>query len=121
MNLKNNNLSVFFYYVEKYPEIKQLMGYDWRMSIQVAISVFIQITVAVLLRESSWLKLIFCAYVIGGTINHTLTLAIHELAHNLAFGHSRPMWNRLLGLFANLPLAIPGSVAFKKYHLDHHR
>ena len=97
------------------------MGHDWHMVIQVIISVFIQITVAILLRESSWLTLIFCAYVIGGTINHTLSLALHELTHNLAFGHSRPMCNRLLGFVANLPLGLPGSVTLKKYHLDHHR
>ncbi|CAF1481332.1 unnamed protein product, partial [Didymodactylos carnosus] len=59
---------------------------------------------AVLLCQSSWLLLILCAYVIGGTLNHTLGLALHELAHNLAFGHSRPMCNRLLGFFGNLPL-----------------
>jgi sphingolipid delta-4 desaturase len=97
------------------------MGHDWCMAIQVAISVLIQIILATLLRDSPWLKLIFIAYVIGGTINHTLTLALHELAHNLAFGHSRPMCNRLLGFFANLPLGLPGSITFKKYHLDHHR
>jgi sphingolipid delta-4 desaturase len=107
--------------LKKYPEIKQLMGHDWRMAIQVFITVFIQITVAILLRESSWLKIIICAYVIGGTINHTLSLALHELTHNLAFGHSRPMYNRLLDFFANLPLAVPASITLKKYHLDHHR
>jgi sphingolipid delta-4 desaturase len=97
------------------------MGHDSRMTIQVIISVFIQIIVAILLRDSSWLKLIFCAYVIGGTINHTLSLALHELTHNLAFGHSKPMYNRLFGFFANLPLGVPASITFKKYHLDHHR
>jgi sphingolipid delta-4 desaturase len=97
------------------------MGHDWRMSIQVFISVVIQIVVAILLRDASWLKLILFAYVIGGTINHTLSLALHELTHNLAFGHSRPMCNRLLGFFANLPLGVPASITLKKYHLDHHR
>ena len=107
--------------LEKYPEIKQLMGHDWRMSIQVTISVLIQIATAILIRDQSWLKLIFVAYIIGGTINHTLSLALHELTHNLAFGHSRPMCNRLLGFFANLPLGVPASITLKKYHLDHHR
>jgi len=97
------------------------MGHDSRMTIQVVISVLIQVIVAILLRDSSWLKLIFIAYIIGGTINHTLSLALHELTHNLAFGHSRPMYNRLLGFFANLPLGIPASITLKKYHLDHHR
>ncbi|CAF2099666.1 unnamed protein product [Rotaria magnacalcarata] len=107
--------------LKKYPEIKQLMGHDWLMSVQVIISVIIQIIVAILLREASWLKLICFAYVIGGTINHTLSLALHELTHNLAFGHSRPMSNRILGFFANLPLGVPASITLKKYHLDHHR
>jgi sphingolipid delta-4 desaturase len=97
------------------------MGHDSRMTTQVVISVLIQVIVSILLRDSSWLKLIFIAYVIGGTINHTLSLALHELTHNLAFGHSRPMYNRLLGFFANLPLGIPASITLKKYHLDHHR
>jgi sphingolipid delta-4 desaturase len=109
------------FYLEKYPEIKQLMGHDWRMAIQVVISVLIQITLAIILRDSSWSKIICIAYVVGGTINHTLSLALHELTHNLAFGHSRPMANRLLGFFANLPLGVPASITLKKYHLDHHR
>ncbi|UJR22151.1 hypothetical protein I4U23_025215 [Adineta vaga] len=107
--------------LKKYPEIKQLMGHDWYMAIQVVLTVLIQIIVSILVRDSSWLKLTFIAYVIGGTINHTLSLALHELTHNLAFGHSRPMANRLLGFFANLPLGVPASITFKKYHLDHHR
>jgi len=97
------------------------MGHDPRMVIQVVICVLIQISLAIILRDSSWTRFIFIAYVIGGTVNHSLSLSLHELTHNLAFGHSRPMWNRLLGFFANLPLGVPASITFKKYHLDHHR
>jgi len=97
------------------------MGHDPRMVIQVVICVLIQISLAIILRDSSWTRFIFIAYVIGGTVNHSLSLSLHELTHNLAFGHSKPMYNRLLGFFANLPLGIPASITLKKYHLDHHR
>ncbi|KAL5537807.1 hypothetical protein UlMin_044806 [Ulmus minor] len=58
-------------------------------------------------------------YFFGSFLNHNLFLAIHELSHNLAF--STPVYNRLIGIFANLPIGVPMSVTFQKYHLEHHR
>lgn len=107
--------------LKKYPQIKELMGPDPWITVPVVLSVFIQITMSILVQDAPWWKLLLIAYVIGGTINHSLSLALHELTHNLAFGHSKPVANRLLGFFANLPLGVPASITFKKYHLEHHR
>ena len=105
----------------KYPEVKKLMGHEPRTKYIVTAMVSFQILMLYLISDASWITLVVLAYVLGGTINHSLTLAIHEIAHNLAFGHSYPLANRFLGYFANLPLGVPMSVSFKKYHLEHHR
>ena len=71
------------------------------------------------MQDARWPILIAVAYCFGAFLNHNLFLAIHELSHNLAF--STPIYNRFLGVFANLPISIPMSVTFQKYHLEHHR
>ena len=125
-------------FLEKYPQIKQLMGHDWRIAIQVVISVLIQLTMAYLVRDLSWRFVWLFTYVVSGTLNHSLSISFHEsmtwasqhdvltsrfllVGHNLAFGNHRPIANRILGYIANLPLCIPSSVTFKKYHIDHHK
>ena len=127
-------------FLEKYPQIRQLMGHDWRIAVQVVITVLIQLVMAVLVRDLPWKFVWLFTYVISGTLNHSLSISFHEskcwrtsetsrdewwgnvaVGHNLAFGNHRPMANRILGYIANLPLGIPSSVTFKKYHIDHHK
>ena len=74
-----------------------------------------------LVRDMDWAPLVVLAYVVSGTLNHSLGSAIHEIGHNLAYGHGHPLWNRALGMMCNLPLGVPLSVTYKKYHSDHHR
>ena len=64
--------------LEKYPQIKQLMGHDWRIAIQVVLSVVIQITMAILMRDLPWKFVWFFTYVISGTLNHSLSISFHE-------------------------------------------
>jgi sphingolipid delta-4 desaturase len=89
------------------------MGYEPLTKYVVLSVVLLQLTLAIALRNTHPLSpvFLFCAYSIGGTANHNLFLAIHEITHNLAFrGVSA---NKLLAIFANLPIGIPYSAAFK--------
>jgi len=107
--------------LEKHPEVKKLMGYDPMIALYVSGKVVTQVTIAWLLRDASWRLIVPIAWVVGATINHWLGGAIHEIGHNLAFGHKRPLLNRALGMWANLPMVVPLSVSYKKYHSDHHK
>jgi sphingolipid 4-desaturase/C4-monooxygenase len=107
--------------MKAHPEVTKLMGYEPLTKYIVLAVVTLQLSLAYLLRNTSptsW-KFIFIAYAIGGTANHNLFLAIHEITHNLAFPGVRA--NKLLSMFANLPIGIPYSVTFKRYHIEHHK
>jgi fatty acid desaturase len=105
--------------LEKHPEIKELYGPDWRTMPQIFAVVSAQLGLAYYLGNyASTPVMLLCAYLFGGFATANLFLANHELSHNLAF--ASPGANRALGLLANLPIGIPFSVAFKKYHLEHH-
>ena len=102
--------------------------------------VALQVVCAVCLRNTPMLslKFVLAAYVVGATANQNLFLAIHEISHNLAF--KAPLANRLFAVFANLPIGVPYSAAFRvsnsmlassysianltvrqPYHLTHHK
>jgi len=104
----------------KYPEIKELYGHDPFMKYTTTFLVSLQITIATCFAsQMNWWQFIVCSYVIGGTANHMLMLAIHELSHNLGF--AKMQHNRLFSLFANLPIGVPSAISFKRYHIDHHK
>lgn len=97
------------------------MGYDPNFKYQVLLLMVIQFTLAYLMKDFSWTIVFLVAYTIGGVINHALLLALHEISHNLAFGHARPLHNRIFSLIVNCPIGVPCAISFKKYHLEHHR
>jgi len=105
--------------LEKHPEIKELYGVDPNTKYRVAFVVLSQILISYLLRNTSVITILLISWVIGGGINHFLTLAVHEITHNLAF--EKPLHNRLFSIcVANLPIAFPETITFQKYHMDHH-
>lgn len=103
----------------KYPQVKELFGYDWRTKYVVTTVVALQTFLALNAQYMSWSVYLAVAYIIGGTCNHAMMMAMHELSHNLGFKRMLP--NRILGIFANLPVGVPSSVSFKRYHMEHHR
>lgn len=107
--------------LKKYPEIKKLFGHDPNFKWVVTFMVSLQFIMLFIMKDQSWPVIFIMAYCVGGVINHSLSLGVHEIAHNQAFGHARPAANRYFGYFCNLPVGLPMSVSFKKYHLEHHR
>jgi sphingolipid delta-4 desaturase len=105
--------------LKAHPEIRQLMGYEWRTKYMVAATVALQVFMAWLTLEWRWPAYLAAVYVVGATANHSLFLAIHELAHNL--GASTIAGNKLIAMIANTPIGIPYCVTFKPYHMEHHR
>lgn len=104
--------------LQKHPEIKSLYGVEPLTAVVVVGLVSLQLTMAYLLRASSFWVILPLAYLISGTANHCLNMAVHELSHCLAF--KTRSWNAYLGILANIPTAIPSAVTFKRYHLEHH-
>jgi sphingolipid delta-4 desaturase len=108
--------------LKDHPEIKKLFGHHPRSKYYAFATVALQAFMAWYCSDASrasWWTFLFLAYFVGGTCNHSLTLAIHEMSHHLFF--KSPLHNRLYSLFCNFPLVVPYSVSFKKYHLEHHK
>ncbi|KAI9879545.1 MAG: hypothetical protein M1830_008172 [Pleopsidium flavum] len=107
--------------IKAHPEVTKLCGPEPLTKYVVVAVVTLQIACAYLLKDTaiiSW-PFLLTAYIIGATANQNLFLAIHEISHNLAF--KSPTANRLIAVFANLPIGIPYSAAFRPYHLTHHK
>ncbi|EGO03584.1 hypothetical protein SERLA73DRAFT_175107 [Serpula lacrymans var. lacrymans S7.3] len=107
--------------MKAHPEVTKLMGHEPLTKFVVLAVVMLQVSIAIYLRNAHPLSFSFLllAYAVGGTANHNLFLAIHEITHNLAFKGVNA--NKALAVFANLPIGIPYSAAFKKYHIEHHK
>ena len=99
--------------IKAHPEVTKLCGIEPLTKYIVLAVVTLQIICAFSLRHRAVLSWPFfiTAYVIGATANQNLFLAIHEISHNLAF--KSPAANRLIAVFANLPIGVPYSAAFR--------
>lgn len=95
------------------------MGIDPMTKYKVSFWVSFQLLSLHLLQTASWSTWLFCCYTLSGSINHMMTLAMHELSHNLGAGGVSA--NRLLAIFANLPMGIPAAASFKRYHMGENK
>jgi sphingolipid delta-4 desaturase len=110
--------------LKAHPEVRQLFVTEPRTAWIVLAIVILQLIMCYIVSEqsgfvNSYWTLLVLAYVIGGTANHSLQLAVHELSHNLGF--QSPLANRVMALIANLPTGAPSAITFQRYHMDHHQ
>lgn len=97
-------------------------AHSWETLRQVIALVSFQLFSFYLLRNTrDFWTLFILAYLTGGVANHAIMLAIHEISHGMGFGHSRPVANKIFAILVNMPIGVPMSISFKKYHLEHHR
>lgn len=105
--------------LEKHPEIATLITKEPRTFWIVLGIVIAQLISAWVVKDLHWGWLLLWAYVFGGTVNHSLQLAVHEISHNTVF--ESEIANKLTGFLGNTVTGFPSSITFRRYHMDHHR
>ncbi len=104
--------------ITQHPEIRTLIGRNPYTFLIILFCVALQIALAYFLQDKSWWLVFGVAYLVGAFACHTLFVCIHECAHNLVFKNRK--LNTIAGIIANLPMVLPSSVSFQKYHIKHH-
>lgn len=104
--------------LERYPEARTLMGPNpWTALVVVAL-VALEVGLAVAFSALPWWAIVLLSYAVGAFIAHALGVLIHDAAHDLIF--RKPWANKLIAIFANLPLIFPAAIDFREKHLLHH-
>lgn len=103
----------------KYPQIRALFTKEPRTFVVVVAVVLSQLLVARWAQTAPWYWFMLVAYVFGGTVNHAMQMAGHELSHNLCW--EEESHNKLTAILANFPTALPSAILFQKYHMEHHQ
>lgn len=105
--------------LKAHPEVVGLQGPDPLSFLVIMGLVALQMITAWWLRDSHIAWVLLVAYVFGALWAHALYVMIHEACHNLVFKKS---WaNKLAGIVCDLPLVFPSAMAFRHYHMVHHR
>lgn len=112
----------------RYPQAKELYGYDRRTALVIVALVGVQFSLAYALSVGlisfsssivGGLGFFALCYLIGAPLNHWLAMAIHECTHELAAKSASA--NRWLAIFAGLPGVAPAAMSFWHHHQAHHQ
>lgn len=102
-----------------HPKVAKLYGYE-PLTVYFILGILgLQLVSTYFAVQAPWWIFVLMLYFVGATLNHMLYFLIHECVHGLAA--KKESTNLIYGILANLTIGIPIAVAFKKYHLDHHR
>jgi sphingolipid delta-4 desaturase len=101
-----------------HPEVREYFGPYPLTGVCVVGVVAFQYVVAYLLRDSGWLWMLVCAYLIGAFASHALFVLIHEAGHNLIAKTSNA--NRWWGILCNVGQGAPTAISFRIFHGLHH-
>ncbi|KAI7834752.1 fatty acid desaturase-domain-containing protein, partial [Kickxella alabastrina] len=106
-----------------HPEVRELYGNEPLTAVIGAAAALTQLLAAYVIgcvwKDLHWGVVLATAYLLGGTISALFGVIIHEAGHNLVF--KNPFYNRLTGLMVNMPMVVPISQSFRRYHLEHHQ
>lgn len=105
--------------VKSYPEVKNFMGPYPKTALWILALVSLQLFFAYTFSELHWGLILLLSFGVGAFFSHGLYVLIHECTHNLVFKTS--LANRWMGIVCDLPLVLPSAMAFRKYHMLHHR
>jgi sphingolipid 4-desaturase/C4-monooxygenase len=102
-----------------HPEVRKLYGPAPYVAAVTAAVVAGQIALAAALAHQSLWLIVISAFAVGAFAAHYLNVVIHESTHNLVF--RSPAMNRSCAIVANLSSVFPSAMAFRHFHLLHHR
>lgn len=110
--------------LEKYPQIRLLFRRDPIIFWVILLCAVNQTLLAYFFGKSSSgflssLVMVGVACVLGASICCLQSILIHECSHHLIFSGS--LSNRMLMLLNNVGTIVPISMAFRRYHLEHHK
>lgn len=104
--------------LESHPEVRHLYGNCHLTFLVFIFALIIHGMVAHFLTHLSYPIIVFLSFFVGGTVCQLMGVIIHEATHDLIFPNS--LLNTMVLFLCNLPIPIPISASFRRYHLDHH-